>query len=366
MCYTEGMKLVINLKLLPSAEQRAALLATLERVNAACDFAAELAWERQVFGQYALHKLAYYEVRSRFMLTAQMAVRAIAKVADAYKLDRKTQRQFRPQGAIAYDSRILRYLSADRASLWTLEGRQTVPFVCGERQRALLPFRKGESDLLYIKGVFYLSAVCDVEEPDLFDPEDVLGVDLGIVQLAVDSDGTAHSGAEVDQQRRIHAHRRRNLQRKGTHAARRKLRRIAGQQQRFQTHTNHVISKTIVQTAKATRRAVALEDLTGISKRVTVRRGQKARLGNWGFFQLRSFIEYKARLSGVPVITVDPRNTSRTCPACGHVAKANRRTQSQFLCVQCGYSGLADHVAAVNIRSLARAAVNRPMFPATA
>ncbi|MER3403653.1 MAG: hypothetical protein C4337_10335, partial [Armatimonadota bacterium] len=44
---------------------------------------------------------------------------------------------------------------------------------------------------------------------------------------------------------------------------------------------------------------------------------------SWGFHQLGSFIEYKARLAGVLVVLVDPRNTSRTCPACGHVSKAN-------------------------------------------
>src|SRR5690606_37816735 len=48
-----------------------------------------------------------------------------------------------------------------------------------------------------------------------------------------------------------------------------------------------------------------------------------ARLSNWGFHQLRSFVSYKAALLGVPVLLVDPRNTSRTCPECGHVAKEN-------------------------------------------
>jgi len=74
--------------------------------------------------------------------------------------------------------------------------------------------------------------------------------------------------------------------------------------------------------------------------------------------QLCSFIEYKARLSGVRVVAVDPRNTSRTCPVCGHCEKANRRSQAQFLCVSCGHAGLADSIAAQNIR---RAAINRPI-----
>ena len=68
---------------------------------------------------------------------------------------------------------------------------------------------------------------------------------------------------------------------------------------------------------------------------------------------------YKAKCAGVPVCLVDPRNTSRTCPACGHVDKANRPSQAKFSCVICGFAGLADHIAAVNIGR--RAAVNPPI-----
>jgi len=74
--------------------------------------------------------------------------------------------------------------------------------------------------------------------------------------------------------------------------------------------------------------------------------------------RLRAFVEEKARLAGVVLVTVDPRNTSRTCPACGHIDKRNRPAQDTFSCVACGHSGLADHIAAVNISR--RAAVNPP------
>ena len=123
--------------------------------------------------------------------------------------------------------------------------------------------------------------------------------------------------------------------------------------------TNHCISKKLVAKAKDTNRAIALEDLRGIRQRVTVRRSQRATLHSWAFFQLRSFVTYKAKGAGVPVFLVDPRNTSRTCPACGHVDKANRLSQSKFSCVVCGFAGLADQIAAINIGR--RAAVNPPI-----
>ena len=354
------MKLTINLKLRPSSEQHSYLVATLERANAACNVISETAWQTQTFGQYALHKATYYHIKVTSSLSAQMTIRCIAKVADAYKLDRNTPRTFRPHGSIAYDDRILSFKPGDHVSLWTVAGRQTIPFVCGEYQRRFLPQRQGEADLVYFRGTFYLSCTCTVEEPPETETSDLLGVDLGIVNIAMDSDGTGHSGAEVEHQRRVYAHRRRNLQRKRTPAARRKLRHLTGTQARYQRHVNHTISKILVSTAQRTGRGLALENLQGIRDRIRARRRQRARLANWSFAQLGYFVQYKARLAGVLVVFVDPWHTSQQCPHCLHTAKANRRTQAAFSCVSCGYAASADHVAALNIRSKARAAVNQP------
>jgi len=181
---------------------------------------------------------------------------------------------------------------------------------------------------------------------------------LGIVNIAADSDGDSFSGADVQRNRRIYEHRRRNLQKKGTKSAKRKLKKLSGKQARFQKQVNHTISKQLVQKAQDTHRAIALEDLSGI-REAPVRHSQRSKHSNWSFYQLRQFISYKAKRAGVTVIVVDPRNTSRTCPKCGHVDKANRRTQSLFSCVSCGFSAPADTVAAENIS--VRAAVNLPM-----
>src|SRR5690606_27319402 len=104
-----SMKLVAQVKLLPTPKQKAVLLATMERANAACNAISEAAWEAQAFGQYQMHRASYHAVKARFGLSAQVVVRCISKVADAYKLDKDRRRTFKPRGAIAYDSRILRY-----------------------------------------------------------------------------------------------------------------------------------------------------------------------------------------------------------------------------------------------------------------
>ncbi len=353
------MKLIAQVKLQPEPGQTELLRRTLETANAAANFVSEVAWETKTFRQYDLHHACYYTVRERYELSAQMTVRLLAKVADAYKLDRKRQRTFHPHGSIAYDKRILSWrLDAQTVSIWTVDGRQTIPFVAGERQLALLPFMQGEADLVYRRGAFYLHQVCEVDEPPAAEVDDFLGVDLGIVNIATDSDGTVHSSRAVNNVRHRHRRLRARLQSKGTKSARRRLKKLSGKERRFATHTNHTISKRIVTVAQDTGRGIALEDLKGIRERVTARRAQRATLHIWSFFQLRSFVEYKARLAGVPVVAVDPRNTSRTCPTCGHIDKRNRPSQAVFSCVSCGFSGLADHIAAVNIGS--RGAVSRP------
>jgi len=353
------MKLTVQLKLKPTPQQADALRRTLETANAACDSMSQIAWQTQTFRQFAIHRLTYQAARETFHLAAQLTVRCIAKVADAYKLDRKTQRTFQPHGAIAYDDRILSFALPDSlVSIWTLHGRQAIPFVCGKRQRHLLEQQRGESDLAFVGGSWYLFATCEIETPDLIATESALGIDLGVTNIATDSDGEVHSGKAIKNVRYRQRRLRNKLQKLATLGSRRRLRKLAGQERRFAKHVNHCLSKRIVAKAECTKRAIALEDLTHIRTRMKARRSQRATLHCWAFAQLRAFIVYKAALKGVPIHLVDPRNTSRTCPVCGHCAKENRKTQAWFVCTSCGFAGPADVIAAGTIAS--RAAVNRP------
>src|SRR5580765_4414263 len=120
------MKLTLMLKLLPSPIQHSALLQTIERFNQACNYIAAAAWQTKIFNKVKLQTLVYRDVRGQFGLSAQMAVRAVAKVADAYKSSQDKQAAFRPHGAMIYDQRILGFKGLDTASILTLAGRQLV------------------------------------------------------------------------------------------------------------------------------------------------------------------------------------------------------------------------------------------------
>src|SRR5437763_16028682 len=116
------MSLTAAIQLLPTPDQSVALKRTLETANAACDYISQVAWESRTFRQFPIHRLTYGAVRETFGLAAQLAVRCIAKVADAYKLDQTTQRTFATMGAIAYVQPILSYTHQNTAvSIWTLE-----------------------------------------------------------------------------------------------------------------------------------------------------------------------------------------------------------------------------------------------------
>ena len=84
-------------------------------------------------------------------------------------------------------------------------------------------------------------------------------------------------------------------------------------------------------------------------KRVKAKSGLNRSILDQGWAEFRRQLEYKLQWTGGMLVAVPPHNTSRTCPCCGHVAQENRRTQAEFVCVQCGYQNHADVVGAMNI-----------------
>lgn len=356
------MKLITNLKLEPDAAQQRALQDTLERCNAACNWLSKFAFDTGEFRQFTLHKAHYFDMREQFGLTAQAAVRCIAKVADSYKIrsSRKKVHEFRKWSAQPFDDRIFRFAKGDNINIWTLIGRQTIPFVCGKHQRDLLPYRKGEVDLMFIKGKWYVSCVVDIDEAEPITPKGVLGIDFGIVNIASDSQGESFSGSHVEATRVRYSNHIAMLQKTGSKRAKRRLKALSGKQARFQKITNHTISKHIVSKAERLSYSISIEDLTGIRNGIKAKKANRNKMHNWSFYQLRNFLEYKAKRAGIPCVAVDPRNTSRTCAKCGHIAKANRKTQALFKCEVCGHSCNADLNAAANIAARGALYITRP------
>lgn len=360
------MKLTLQIQLLPNKEQAGQLKSTMERFNQACSWLAEQAFEMKTANKITLQQHFYYELRERFSLSAQMASICIRHVGGTYSRDKSIKPTFRKHAAMPYDSRILSFKGVDRVSILTLEGRLIIPFVMGQYQRERFSDAKGQCDLVRRgDGKWFLLVTVDVPEGTPIPPKDFIGVDFGVVNLATDSNGEVYTSAETEKVRQKQNKVRRSLGRKAGAVKRsgkrptnikRKLKALSGKERRFKANENHRISKRLVEKATDTKRGIGLEDLTDIRERTRFRKTQRDKMSKWSFAELRGFIEYKAKLAGVPVIAVDPRNTSRTCPVCGHIDKGNRLARGIFLCRLCGHFDHADVVGATNIACAAKVA----------
>jgi IS605 OrfB family transposase len=373
------MKLVVQVKLLPTPEQASALDATLRSCNRAATHASQVAFVNGLKDRNGLQKKVYADLKATFGLSAQPAVRVVKKVVDAYatlkanlqagNLGPSTSKRhrkavsapiaFRSEAAQPFDDRCLSWqYDARTVSLWTVDGRMKgIRFACSPDQlKTLVTYRKGESDLVQRGGKWYLVATCDLPEAELYEPVDWIGVDRGIVNLATTSDGTNYQGRSLSRYRRWQARKRAELQARQTRSATRRLARRAQKEKRHATHVNHKISREIVSVAQRTGRGIAVEELGGIRERVRLRRDQRGTLSSWPFHQLGQHLAYKARKGGVPFLEVDAAYTSQRCPRCGHTERANRPDRDHFCCRRCGLAGPADVVAGVNVRDRARSA----------
>lgn len=358
------MKLTLQTQLLPDPAQDEALRATVGRFNEAANWVAGELFDRKVTNKRLAQKLVYRELRDRFALTAQTAILVIHRVCEAYKRDKDVRPKFRPNAAITYDPRVMRFIGLDKVNLWTLAGRLVIPMLVGKYQSERFDAAKKQADLvLRHDGKWFLLITVEVPEGTPIPATDFIGIDLGVVNIATDSDGGQMSGEKVEKARRKYGDRREKLQEaaserrqsgKRPRSIRRKLARDKAKESRYKADVNHCTTKAYVANAKGTGRGIAIEDLGGIRDRVTARGGDaRNRLSGWSFFQFRSFLSYKAAIAGVPVVAVDPAYTSQDCAECGHRDRKNRKTQATFRCVSCGHEDNADRNAARNIRARA-------------
>jgi len=340
------------------------LYGTIIAFREACNYISEVAWDHGCFNSVALHHQTYHDVRIRFGLSANLAVRARDRVAKSYKNDRKCMHKFR-QLSMDLDRRLFTLRRNDwTVSITTVEGRVKPRLAVGDYQRGLLRNPVRDAKLVYRKDTreFYIhiTVLINTPEPRGHNP---VGVDVGINNLLVASSGFKVKGDKVKAGRRHFRELRRSLQKKGTPSAKRRLKRLSGKERRWVNTVLHQVSRAFVNSLVVGRDFVVMEKLDGIRDRCKVRKERRADFHSWAFRKLQFMIEYKCMEKGIPVVYVEPSRTSQRCPRCGTIDKRNRRTQALFRCVSCGFQHNADHVASLNLRELALggwAAVSRP------
>ena len=354
--------LTIVCKLNPSQKVVKKIDTTLEMFAAACNYAnAEV--KPSITSKTTIQSLVYQTIREKFDLSANLAVRACARVGanrKTAKKDKKPVKAFKPTSA-DYDARIFAFREKDwSVSLTLVGGREHIPIVASNYQIGKLKGTKPTSAQLckHRDGNYYIHIQLKDDAPKPIDAGNVIGVDFGRTDIAVTSDNKKWSGREIRDVRDKYSKQRANLQKrasKGTRSSRRRcrqlLKRLSGKEKRFQRHVNHVISKTIVLDAKKSNSLVAIEDLTGIRERTNTQprtKTERRRSNSWAFYQLRTFLEYKGLINGVEIIPVSPRYSSQTCHACMHLGL---RSGKRFKCTNstCGWHGDADENASYNL-----------------
>src|SRR3972149_10461705 len=152
-----------------------------------------------------------------------------------------------------------------------------------------------EGELICKKGRWYFNLVLDLPDPPLQKNTELLGVDLGKNNGFATSTGKIVSGGKIRHERNQFLAKRRALQSNGSQSAKQLLKKISGRESRRMKHSNHKLSKGIVQEAIEQKAGViVLEDLTNIRKRIKAGKRMRTRLNRWGFRQLQLFVQYKA------------------------------------------------------------------------
>jgi len=363
------MRRTVNIKL--SLENRRYLEKTIQQFKKACQMTVEEGWIEEglkTYSKFNLQERIYGELREATDLQANLVIRAIARGAQAIKgcVERlkngfKASKPEFTSDSIAYDKRTLTVdLENHECSISTIEGRIDAEFVLPEKQNEYYDkYLNGDWTVKqstiekhgYEEGEpFYLHLGLEKENEDTeieTNEEDptVMGVDLGINNLAVTSTGRFFKGNDLDQRRKRFEEIRGKLQRKGTRSAHLTLKGMAERENRYACDTLHCISKKLVEEAEEKNvDVIAFENLKYIRERMP----KSKQYHVWAFDKLYRYVKYKAEEKGIDVKQINPENTSKRCSKCGHIDRNNRHRE-KFECQNCGYELHADYNASKNI-----------------
>jgi IS605 OrfB family transposase len=357
----------VSVKLDVESDDAAFLRETLDEFLFAANYVVDHAWqgEYKTTSKAQLQAETYDEVRDRTRLHANLVQNARNKAADAvqgvvarWKQGEYAGKPHFSKPTVVYDKRCATFHD-EYVSLATVEGRIEAEYVLPDADRDTPHSRYLDTDDYEVTGAelhntdgewfLHLRTKAEMEsdtpEQATTGHSTVLGVDLGVNQLAVSSAGTFWSGHEFDHWRREYEQRRASLQQCGSRHAHENIQSVGRTETgRFKMMLHRIANGIIEEAVENGCTVIAFEELTGIRDRLSgASWGHK-----WAFERLYEYVEYKAELHGIDVEQVDPENTSRRCSTCGFTHPDNRDGE-EFACLKCGYENHADYNAAKNI-----------------
>ena len=328
----------------------------------ACNYVSDYVFRTHDLKQFSLNKILYSTLREKFSLKSQMAQSVFKTVIARYKSILENQNEWikpsfkKPQYDLVWNRDYS--LTQNCFSVNTLNGRVKLPYFAEGMSKYFNHsiYRFGTAKLVNKRGKYYLyiPVTYEVEESNISDICNVVGIDRGINFVVATYDSKHKSGfvsgKAIKQKRANYSRLRKELQMRHTPSSRRRLKAIGQRENRWMQDINHQVSKALA-TGNPKHTLFVLEDLTGI-RNVTERVKTKDRYVSvsWSFYDLEQKLIYKAKQNQSSVIKVDPRYTSQCCPACGHTEKSNRNKKIHlFTCKNCGYTSNDDRIGAMNL-----------------
>jgi IS605 OrfB family transposase len=328
----------------------------------ACNYVSDYVFRTHDLKQFSLNKVLYFTLRERFGLKSQMAQSVFKTVIAKYKTVLENESKWikpsfkKPQYDLVWNRDYS--LTQNRFSVNTLNGRVKLQYFAEGMSKYFdhTIYKFGTAKLVNKHGKYFLHipVTYDVEESDISDICNVVGIDRGINFVVATYDSKHKSGfvsgKAIKQKRANYSKLRKELQMRHTPSSRRRLKAIGQRENRWMQDINHQVSKALA-TGNPKHTLFVLEDLTGI-RNATERVKTKDRYVSvsWSFYDLEQKLIYKAKQNQSSVIKVNPAYTSQCCPVCGHIEKANRNKKIHlFCCKNCGYKSNDDRIGAMNL-----------------
>ncbi|MHA2172261.1 MAG: RNA-guided endonuclease InsQ/TnpB family protein, partial [Candidatus Kariarchaeaceae archaeon] len=327
---------------------------TMEEYRTTAQYASDYGFFNKTASAVKIHHQTYANLRKNTKLPSQLICASRNKASEVLKSlkekKKKSQPHFKYFLPIRYDKRSSTiFEEKHQVSLATVNGRILVNYSIPDYFRKYDDWERRGIELIYRDKVFYLNFVVQKKVPKTkVHCGEVIGVDRGIKNIAVDSKNNFYNGKHVRELGRKYFRHKRSLQKKGTRSAKRRLGIVKGRERRFQKDVNHCVSEKLVGKSRKNS-TIVFEDLSGIRDDMKASKRTNRELHSWPFFQLETFVKYKMKEKGMIFKEIDPRYTSQKCSQCGYISKGNRNG-SQFKCRRCGYRSDADRNAAINIK----------------
>ena len=358
----EQMTITAKIQIIAAETDKGLLDETMSVYRNACNYVSDYVFRTHDLKQFSLNKALYSTLREKFNLKSQMAQSVLKTVIARYKTILENQNEWikpsfkKPQYDLVWNRDYS--LTQNRFSINTLNGRVKLSYFSDGMSKYFdhTIYKFGTARLVNKHGKYYLHipVTYEVEESDISDICNVVGIDRGINFVVATYDSKHKSGfvsgKAIKQKLANYSKLRKELQMRHTPSSRRRLKAIGQRENRWMQDINHQVSKALVEN-NPKHTLFVLEDLSGI-RNATERVKTKYRYVSvsWSFYDLEQKLIYKAKQNQSSVIKVDPRYTSQCCPCCGHVEKSNRNKKIHlFTCRKCGYKSNDDRIGAMNL-----------------